>query len=324
MTSKFAKSYSSVATPLRLKLREFSLLFTLLSQKGYASREITRIFDDFAEYDSLLRRYTPTTLADARVFEIGFGSRPNRLIGLLSIGVEATGIDLDMPVLRGSATEFWQILRRNGSERALKSFMRYFLFDRVERALLETKLNDRGVTVLMPECAFISDDVTEIDYPDSSLDLVISEDVFEHIPAQSLEALVTKISRWLKPTGLALIRPNVFTGITGGHLAEWFSDALPMQRLRRRSEPWEHLRKNRFIPNVYLNRLSRSQFREVFLKRFEILDEVVREPDLGRSFLTGGVRHELRAYSYDELFSNQVMFVLKCSSPKGAILRLEH
>ena len=53
------------------------------------------------------------------------------------------------------------------------------------------------------------------------IDLVCSEDVFEHIRLSSLERLVPRMAAWLAPHGIALIRPNVFTGITGGHLVEW-------------------------------------------------------------------------------------------------------
>src|SRR5262249_16771969 len=130
----------------------------------------------------------------------------------------------------------------------------------------------------------------------------------EHIPVPSLEALVAKMARWLKPTGLALIRPDIFTGISGGHLLEWFD--LSDHRSRR-SEPWEHLRKKRFRGNVYLNQLTRAHYRRLFSRHFDIIEERVADPDQGRRFYTPEVAEELKAYGEDELFSNGVQFVLR-------------
>ena len=81
--------------------------------------------------------------------------------------------------------------------------------------------------------------------------------------------------------------------------------------MERKSEPWEHLRKKRYQADTYLNQLSRAQFRELFGKRFDILEERVQFPDLGREYLSPAVRDELSAYDEEELFSNQVMFVLR-------------
>ncbi len=143
---------------------------------------------------------------------------------------------------------------------------------------------------------------------DESLDLICSESVFEHIPIPSLEPLLAKMARWLKPSGLALIRPDIFTGISGGHLLEWFD---LREHRRRRSEPWEHLRKRRFHGNVYLNELTRADYRRMFSQHFESLEENVVDPDQGRTFYTPEVAADLKQYGEKSSFSNGVQFVLR-------------
>src|SRR5260370_24981536 len=133
----------------------------------------------------------------------------------------------------------------------------------------------------MPEGRLLVRDAASVNWPDESLDLICSESVFEQIPIPSREPLLAKMARWLKPSGLALIRPDIFTGISGGHLLEWFD---LREHRRRRSEPWEHLRKRRFHGNVYLNELTRADYRRMFSQKFEILEEKVGDPGQGGKF----------------------------------------
>ena len=136
--------------------------------------------------------------------------------------------------------------------------------------------------------------------------------MFEHIAADGLRRLVPRMARWLKPSGIAVIRPNVFTGITGGHLVEWKPRTLLAPNGReRRTEPWLHLLSEDFKTNTYLNRLTRADFRALFSEHFEILAEDVTLPDLGRDLLTPELRERLAHYPDEELFSNQVRFVLR-------------
>ena len=114
--SKRAKfSPSSAHIPVRDKTSESIQLF-----KGYI--DVTRqpvdfgwLFDDLNEYERLLRTYANTSLADARVFEIGFGARPYRLIALMSMGVDASGVDAEVPMLDGSLREVRAIYETTAS-----------------------------------------------------------------------------------------------------------------------------------------------------------------------------------------------------------------
>ena len=300
--------------PLTRKLGEGAQLLGEYRRRAGHGYAFDSLFDDAAEYDRLLRLYAGVGLAEAAVFEIGFGARPYRQMALQSMAVDVRGVDAEVPVLDGGPSELLGMLRRNGFERALKSLLRHLLFDRGERRALAATIRRHGYALRLDPARLLIGDAGELELPAASLDLVFSEDVFEHIPHSALERLVPRMASWLRPGGLALIRPNIFTGIVGGHLLEWSRASLREGARVRRSEPWEHLRKRRLTANTYLNEMTRAQYRELFADSFEILEELVAQPELGREYLDQAARAELSAWSEDELFSNQTLFVLRVSS----------
>jgi SAM-dependent methyltransferase len=300
--------------PLTRKLGEGIQLFDEYRRRAGRGYAFDSLFDDAAEYDRLLRAHADIGLDEAAVFEIGFGARPYRQMALQSMGVDVRGVDAEVPVLDGGPAELLGMLRRNGVERATKSLLRHVLFDRGERRALAATIRRHGYTPRLDSSRLIIGDAGELELPAASVDLVFSEDVFEHIPRAALERLVPRMAAWLRPGGVALIRPNIFTGIVGGHLLEWSRASLREGERRRRSEPWEHLRKRRLAANTYLNELTRAQYRELFAGSFEILEERVAQPDLGRRYLDQAARDELADWSEEELFSNQTMFVLRSRS----------
>lgn len=309
-STKISPSVAS-GLPLSRKLGEGLQLFGEYRRRARGGYAFDSLFEDAAEYDRLLRRYAGIGLGEARVFEIGFGARPYRQMVLHSMGVDARGVDAEVPILDGRAAEFIAMIRRNGAERAAKSVLRHLLFDRGERRALAATIRRHGYAPRLDSARLIIDDAGGLELPASSLDLVFSEDVFEHVRRDGLERLVPRMATWLRPGGLALIRPNIFTGIVGGHLLEWSRASLSEGDRRRRSEPWEHLRKRRLAANTYLNEMTRAQYRELFERSFEILEEQVAQPDLGRGYLDERARADLVAWPDEELFSNQTLFVLR-------------
>ncbi len=302
---------SAAPIPFPEKLRELWSIFRMRLADLSRPASAEGILADVAEYDAVLRQYAGRGLAGAKAFEVGFGARPLRLFALAAWGADVTGSDLDVPLIHGSPREFAAMMRRNGVERAVKSALRFAFFDLKERHDLKKLLRARGLEMKVEPQRLIVADAAALPIPEGSLDLIYSEDVFEHIPADAIGVLTAKMARWLKPSGLALIRPNVFPGIVGGHLAEWFPQVVNDRNRRRRSEPWEHLRRRRFRPNTYLNELSRASYRELFAPNFEILEERVKDPGLGRAYLTAEVAGELNEWPEEELFSNQTLFVLR-------------
>jgi hypothetical protein len=305
-----AQSHSSLAEfDVCQKFREAVTFIGWRLAERSGPRKFDRLFEEIGAYRSIYERLAQRSFGNARVLEIGFGARPNRLIALMSMGIDVRGIDLDVPLLEFELGSIVKIWKANGFERAVKSAVRNLLFDNKERRALRGALEERGYSLKIDTARFLVGDAASHNLGEGSYDLVYSEDVFEHIPVSDLPSLVERLAKKLAPTGVVIISPNVFTGITGGHLPEWYAH-LVGKRMKRRSEPWEHIRKQRYSPNTYLNRLSRAAYRELFAERFTILEETVNHVDLGREWLTPDVRADLGAWGLDELLSNKVRFVL--------------
>lgn len=307
-----SKSHSSIpGLGLIEKFRENIQLLSMRLRGTPGAETFDPMFSTFDEYDRELKARVGISLADAKILEIGYGARPNELLALTSLGIDAIGIDLDRPTLKLTPSTVWDIYRRNGWERALKSTVRGLLFDRGERKALAEAVRRRGGDLRIMPDKFLVGDASTAQFPAGSFDLIYSENVFEHIPAQSLPPLIKNIAAWLNPNGLALIRPDVFTGISGSHLAEWYPHTVDNQHRSRRAEPWEHLRKRRFGANCFLNELRLRDYRTLFGEHFDIVNERFENPDRGKQYLSPSIRQELAEYDDEELFANRVLFVLK-------------
>lgn len=309
---------SSVQIGIAEKARELAGLLRM-QMKGLfrpgSSAGILAIADEYAE---LLNHYGVGSMNGLRALEIGYGARPLLHFALTSMGVDLLGVDLDMPLIHFSPGRIWSIYSRNGAERAVKTSIRYFLKDLSERRELKRDLKTRGYQMSIRPDKLLVEDAAQLQIPAQSLEFVISEDVFEHIPRESLQTILNRMAEWLKPDGIALIRPHIFTGISGSHLTEWFGHSVIDVSRKRVSEPWEHLRKKRFKANTWLNELSRNDYRKMMNARFEILEERDKQPMLGACYLTEGVRKELSAWSDEDLFSNKVLFVLRPKKQSAA------
>jgi len=74
---------------------------------------------------------------------------------------------------------------------------------------------------------------------------------------------------------------------------------------------WGHLTGEAVLGDTHLNRLTRKEFRDLFMTEFDIVQEEETRPDLGRRHLTAERRQALQAFDEQELFSNTVRFVLR-------------
>lgn len=311
MSENKKKSNSSGVGSFAEKLSQGALLFANHISRVRASALPRAILRDIDEYEALCHQYLGRPLKDARVFEIGYGTRPYRLAALISLGVDACGVDLDVPLIGFDYKTLWKIYRKNGFERLFKSIMRFFVADLIENRQMKRALASRGKALLIEPGRFLTGDAAEVIRNLDSVDLFISEDVFEHIPKAGLEIIVAQMAEKLAPNGVAFIRPNIFTGISGGHRVEWFETNIGKRWCAGWSEPWGHLRSEAVTGDTYLNRLSRADYRALFEPYFDIALEHEKFPDLGASYLSESVARELAEWPREELFSNQVLFVLK-------------
>ena len=293
--------------------------------RGRGRFDNSRNLERIKEYEDLSAKHG-IDLRSSQILEIGVGQRPYLGISLVGLGYSYIGIDLDQPIFPPSLGKFWTIYRVNGVLRLLKTLIRYYLFDRSEYRALFSGL---GISASKIKKArfFVQGDASVGDFSellhlsgvaqDRRLAMpvvVISESVFEHIPREDLLRILQNLRGFAMNEGrklLVLSRPTIFTGICGSHLTEWYHHKV-YSRDNKASEPWEHLRKQRFSADTYLNRLTRAQYRELFrLSGFLVSAETVEMPGLGAEFLQDPeLRAELAEFSDDELLSNEVMFEL--------------
>ena len=307
-----ASTSSIASSSLADRAREWTrLLGMLLGDRSDGHLKDLRL--SFAEHDHYANKYLGRPFTACRVLEVGFGARPNRLLWFSGMGVDVHGIDLDRPVINGSPSEFISVYRRNGVARVIKSVGRWFLNERrLRRDLLAAASKERGTQVqLQPERLVVGSAADSAFWERfHGADYVYSEDVFEHMPEEVVIEVLRQMALHIDPNGVAFIKPNIFTGICGGHQVDWYPHTLD-QSIQRNTEPWEHLRQNRHPADTYLNCLSRARFRELFQHDFEILEEVCVNPTQGNHFMTPELREELDAWSDEELYSNTVIFILR-------------
>ncbi len=291
--------------------------------RGNVDQLVSDLDGSITEYESVFREITGKELSSARILEIGYGARPLRMFWLRSLGYNVMGVDLDRPVLFGGVNEFFDMWKKNGGQRFLKSIVRHFVFDRSEWRGLDKVLKGRGLDGLVIEAdRFVVKDASLLDfralYPEGA-DFIYSEDVFEHVPGPALEMLLANLAKALGANGCAVFRPHIFTSITGGHLPEWYPHITRVRssdRLDCRSEPWEHLRKRRFKANTYLNEFRIIDYRRVIERHFKIVSEVNYDQELGRRFLNPTVMADVQGIGEEELLLNNVRFL--CIPLSGA------
>lgn len=286
--------------------------FLSMRVRGMAGKEseIDALAQDLRSLAVLYESLTGQRFESAKVFEVGHGARPLRLMLLSSMGIDARGIDLDAVSLAGSGVELLRVLRRNGVRRFVKTFVRSALFDSHERRALRRVLGRSGHALRIDPERFLVGDVADYRLPPASLDIIYSEDVFEHIPGLAIDGVCQGMARALRPGGVAFISPLVYTSLIGGHLSEWYGvkDTLPEGA---HSAPWEHLRQRRVKADCYLNEWRLADYQRAFGNHFEVLEVINLQPEFGSSFLNENIRRELSVYAEHELLGSKWRFVLR-------------
>lgn len=260
----------------------------------------------------VLSRWSTTHPSRMRVVEIGFGPRPARLIWATGLFGSVSGIDLERPILRFSWRATLNVIRTNGLLRGVKTGCRSLLFDKRYYATLLDYFEKRfGHPPNVSGDLFqVGDAARTSTWGASPVDLIYSEGVFEHIPPDGIRAICRTMAQRLPSNGLALITVNVFTGITGAHIPEWYGDNVN-NGMPKQTRAWGHLRGDPLTADTYLNRLRLSDYEDIFGRFFQIVERQKFNCGIGRPFLTPAVERELSGYSRDELLTDYVRFVLR-------------
>ncbi len=315
MENDLKSSSSGQSVPAGRKINEAYLQFKrLISERNpLKKREFSHLAADLQEYQDVLERFSDKPLDKSQTVEIGCGQRPYRLFYLIANGVSVNAIEKDFVAFNMNLKSIRQSFSINGMERTLKTIIRYFLFDLAENnQFLRELRNVSGRQFDWPLDKITHGDATDVEnWPAEDIDFIYSEDVFEHIPQAVLPQLCEIMAKKLSKNGIALIRPVTYAGLMGGHNIDYYD--LDKNK-NRTCPPWDHLRDNNFPSNTYLNKMTRSDYRNLFSKYFDILDETVRDPEGGRSFMTSEIRAELTTWSDEELYCNHIRFILRAKT----------
>lgn len=244
-----------------------------------------------------------TDYSRIRALDLGCGLLQWQTILLHSLGADVTGVDQEYVRADRRPDKYWRILRANGLERAIKTaFWDFSYRNRYLRALAEAVPFEINTSQL----DFRRHVADRLPFEDETFDLVVSHEVFEHIP--DVAAALAEVRRVLKPGGLAYINIHLFPSISGGHHVEWkYPDEAPSSRV----PPWDHLRQRRHPEHPsWLNEMRESEYRPLFEKEFEILGW---EPSAfeGSALLTPEIREELADYSETELLKKGVIVLAR-------------
>lgn len=278
-----------------------------LDQVRYATRNTRRFarqhYDFYTSFETQIASYIDS-LAGKRVLDVGCGKLHWFSLLLHNRGARITGIDTEVvEISRGVLEKYWRMLRHNGVERMLKTCCWDVVYSRAYydelRKLAPFPIRDDGLDLRRM-------DATRLDISDATFDLVVSHEVFEHLP--DVQAVLSEMYRVMKPQAIAYIYIHNYTSLSGGHHIRWkYPDAEPPVDV----PPWDHLREARFpgIPS-YINRLRLHEYRQMFDERFELLGWQLTKRE-GERFLTPEIRAELTDYSEDELLTKGVIIIAR-------------
>jgi SAM-dependent methyltransferase len=243
-----------------------------------------------------------------RVLDVGCGKSFWLTLLLHSSGARVTGIDSESVTPKHGLDKYAGIARANGLERALRTLV----WDAVYAAPYYHELAAAGGFPLRFKGIDVRTmSVTELDFADNALDLVVSHEVFEHL--SDVPGALRSLRRALKPDGVAYIYIHNYASLSGGHHIAWkYPDNEPSEIV----PPWDHLRQNLYpdIPS-WVNRLRERDYRPMFEAKFEILDwfPTARE---GEALLTPEIRAELAEYGEEELLTKGYVVIAR---PKQAV-----
>lgn len=256
----------------------------------------------FAGMQAHLQKYFPS-LENQRVLDVGCGKAYWLTLLLHSAGATVTGIDTEVTQPGVSLQKYWGILRKNGPERSARTLVWDVMYAKPYYAELQKAA---GFPLRFEGVDTRPMGVTELDFPAQTFDLVVSFEVFEHLP--DLPAALASLKRVMKPRGVTYICIHNFTSLSGGHHISWKNPQTEPSRL---VPPWDHLRQNRFpkIPS-WINRLRAQDYRRAFEADFEILDWFTLYTE-GEKLLTPEIRAELSDYTTEELLLKEFVVVAR-------------
>jgi SAM-dependent methyltransferase len=240
--------------------------------------------------------------ARRRILDVGCGELYPYTLLFHSVRMDVIGIDLSGLRPRSvSARRMREGLHRHGLRRTLRTMVsdlsRRVLFDRPLGRNARVRIKYNGLKLRQT-------DVTRLDLPSESVDLIVSFAAVEHI--LDIPRAASEMRRVLTPGGIAHLNIHLWSSLSGGHEKEFWNGGIPPNL----SVPWKHLRDPNWTSDIPLNRWRREDYLKVFRAHFEVVTSGV-ETELGRELLTAELLAALPGYAPDELATEMWVLVLR-------------
>ena len=219
-------------------VRRLSLYWSMVRYGNAHNQDFAR--EHYAFFRTMRDRLEPLIgdLENLRVLDVGCGKMMWLTLLLHSIGARVTGIDTEWVEPEPSFVKYWRVLRSNGIERTARTLVWDALYARPYYRALDRQA---PFDLRFDEVDAYAMSADSLEVEDSTFDLAVSHEVFEHLP--DVEGAIREWRRVLKPDGLTYIYTHSFTSISGGHHIAWkYPDTEPSTTV----PAWDHLRENRF------------------------------------------------------------------------------
>jgi ubiquinone/menaquinone biosynthesis C-methylase UbiE len=283
--------------------RLLSSLKIFYAHRARAFGSIESVIDFHKQLSEIIKTHVKVEVKEAKILDVGCGQTATQTALFKADGADIIGIDMEVPTYKMNLKSFIQVIQTNGIERAIKSLLRHFLFDR--RFFLDLSLKyEKNIPLDQLDIRLMS--AVNLLFRDNYFDFIYSAWAFEHI--DNIPGAIREINRVLKPTGIAWIGVHLFPSLSGGHHLDWiWPDKSPSSKV----PAWDHLLDNKYPVNTYLNRFRLKQYREIFHEYMDVVDEKLTYE--GDKFLTGEREKILqdKGYTREDLLTRNAIFLCR-------------
>jgi len=293
--------------PVFCRARSGSAIFRAYRSGAFGDAESALAFH--RELCGIVGDHLHKEIKELRVLDLGCGQTATQTVLFTADGADTVGVDVEVPTYAMGLGTIVKVVRTNGIERAIKSFLRHWLFD---RRFFRGLAAPYGGRLPFDQLDVRLMDATALSFADDSFDFVSSAWVFEHIA--DVAAAVGEVNRVLRPSGIAWINAHLFPSLSGGHNLDWHDpDGNPSGKV----PAWDHLRDSRYPANVHLNRLRLEDYRRIFADAVDVVDEALTFQGVG--LLTPAIKEELskKGYTREDLTTASVRFLCRKKDTAG-------
>jgi SAM-dependent methyltransferase len=269
-----------------------------------AEGDMAKLFEYLCKDKERIEKMLGRELNGLNILEIGPGQGKERAY-FFGLKNRVTAVDLDVIPDMGRMGTYWEMYRKNGAGRVIKSLGRYAVIGQHHRKVWANIIEAPNLT----EPRLLQGDICSFVPGESEYDVVMSWSVFEHLsdPRNALRNIIHS----LKPGGIFYISIHLFTSNNGHHDIRAFTgdpDSLPL---------WAHLRlktRNQVQPSAFLNEWRLADWRDLFSSLapgyYEFLEQY-EHPERYGPFLQGELRGELSDYRDEELLTVNSVYCWK-------------